>query len=75
MQPTTTDFQKLTTESEHNTPVIIRTPDGVTHEIKRIAFERIHEIIEKEIPANLETGHETIEPYEQSSTQFVIDIL
>lgn len=75
MQLTTTDFQKLTTESGHNTPIVIRTPDGTIHEIKRIAFEQIHEIVEKEVPANLETGHETIEPHEQSSTRFVIDIL
>ena len=75
MQLTTTDFQKLTTESGHNTPVIIRTPDGTTHEIKRIAFEQIHEIVEKEEPATLETGHETIVPHEQSTTRFIIDIL
>ena len=75
MQLTTTDFQKLTTEAEHNTPIVIRTPDGTVHEIKRIAFEQIHEIVEKEEPATLESGHEYIVPHEQSSTRFVIDIL
>lgn len=74
MQLTTTDFQKLTSESEHNTPIIIKDRDGQEYTIDRIAFEQVHEIVPKNVPANLETGHETIEPKEQSMTRFIIEI-
>lgn len=74
MKLTVTDFQKLTTEAGHNAPIIIRDRSGKTFEISRLAFEQIHEIVGKVQPATLETGHETIEPVESTSTQFVIEI-
>lgn len=74
MQLTVTDFQKLTTETEHNTPIVIKDADGHTYMIDRIAFEQIHEIVPKIVPADLDTGHETIVPNEQSSTRLVIEI-
>lgn len=74
MQLTITDFQKLTTESEHNTPIIIKDREGQEYTIDRIAFEQIHEIVPKLVPADLDTGHETLVPNEQSMTRLVIEI-
>ena len=74
MKLTVTDFQKLTTEAAHNTPIIIKDNEGHEWMIDRIAFEQIHEIVPEVRPADLDTGHETIEPVEQSSTRLVIEI-
>lgn len=74
MQLTITDFQKLTTESEHNTPIIIKDREGQEYTIDRIAFEQIHEIVPKLVPADFESGHETLVPNEQSMTRLVIEI-
>lgn len=45
MKVTATDLQKLTTEAGHDTPVIIKTPDGCSHEIRRVALEEVHELV------------------------------
>lgn len=75
MDITTTDLQKLTSSSDHNTPVYIKDRNGVVHEIKRVGLERVYEIIEHVVPATLETGHETIEPKEHTETRLVIEIV
>ena len=74
MQLTITDFQKLTTESGHDTPIVIKDNEGNRYTIDRIAFEQVHEIVPKIVPADLDTGHETIVPNEQTSTRLVIEI-
>lgn len=67
MQLTTTDFQKLTTEAGHDTPIVIEDADGTIREIRRVAFEQIHEIV----PCGIGDAKATTE---KSSTRLVIEL-
>lgn len=67
MKVTATDLQKLTSEAKHDTPIIIKTPDGCMHEIRRVALEEIHELVP-------EQDEPSVGPKERSEERIVIEI-
>ena len=72
---TTSKLKVLLSDAEVNTKVIIKDADGNEHKISSVRYETIRELIPVVEDATIESGHETIETKEQTTTQLIIQLV